>query len=86
MIVYEKLPTGVRVRVRRLVWRRVEARLYTSCGVFTVNDDTFRAHWDSADTYAGLHEGWTYDLDTAGFRVPILSKFPNMLDAREVEW
>lgn len=57
-------------------------RVYTSCGVFNVADDLLSARFSSADTYASIEVGQTYDFDTRGIRFPILSKFPNVLEVK----
>lgn len=40
--------------------------------------------FDAADRYAALLPGRRYQLTTVGFRAPVLSLFPNVIDAREV--
>lgn len=48
-------------------------------------DDTFlRFHFDSSDVYALMlkNEGGTFDIDYYGWRVPFLSMYPNIYDAR----
>ena len=62
-----------------------EMRVYTSCGTFAVGDVLIRGQFDSADLYGSLAEGQTYDLTTIGWRVPILSMFPTIVEAEEVE-
>ena len=64
---------------------RVEARVYTSCGVFTVGDDWLRGKWSSADVYGALREGGRYDLTATGWRLPFFSRFPNIIDAQEIQ-
>ena len=39
-----------------------DMRVYTSCGVFTVQDMLFSGEFDSADKYASLDTGKTYTL------------------------
>ena len=58
-------------------------RVYTSCGTFAVGDVLIRGQFDSADLYGSLAEGKTYDLTTIGWRVPILSMFPTIIEAEE---
>lgn len=58
-----------------------EMRVYTSCGTFAVGDVWLRGHFDSADLYGSISEGKSYDLTTIGWRVPILSKFPTIIEA-----
>lgn len=63
-----------------------DARLYTEqCGVLHVSDSLLSWHFNSADTYAGVEEGHTYRVTTRGFRVPLFSMFPNVVDADEVD-
>lgn len=58
-----------------------DARLYTSCGVLAVADDPLRLHFASADVYAAVEPGQVYELTTVGWRLPLLSVFPNVLEA-----
>lgn len=60
-------------------------RVTTSCGTFVVADTLLpRLTFDAADRYGRLVEGRNYDLDVVGFRQPVLSTFPTILEAREV--
>ncbi|MFV0432848.1 MAG: hypothetical protein ACK5LO_02525 [Leucobacter sp.] len=56
-------------------------RVYTDCGVFKVADNLFEGQFNSADTYAQLKVGKTYDLETIGWRNGFLSMFPNIVSA-----
>lgn len=58
-------------------------RLYTDCGVLSVDDRAFAGHFSSAEVYAQIKEGHTYEFDLIGRRVPILSKFPNVMSVHE---
>lgn len=60
-------------------------RLATSCGTFSVEDEISQGQWNSADLYARIEVGKTYDFDAYGFRNGFLSAFPNVSDAVEVE-
>ena len=62
-----------------------DMRVYTDCGNFKVEDALFKGNFHSSDTYRSLKRGHTYELHTIGFRIPFLSEFPNILEAREVE-
>lgn len=62
-----------------------EKRLSTSCGVFTVEDELSQGDWNSADRYAQIEVGKTYDFDTYGFRNGFFSTFPNIAAATEVK-
>lgn len=55
-------------------------RVYTDCGVFTVEDELLRLHFSSADVYNALTPGATVDLTTVGWRVPLLTWFPNVIE------
>lgn len=62
-----------------------DARLYTDqCGVLHVSDSLLSWHFNSADTYASIKEGRTYEITTRGYRIPFFSMFPNVVDATEV--
>jgi hypothetical protein len=47
--------------------------------VFTVADNMFMGEYASADTYSGIEIGKTYDFETRGFRIPVLSQFENIV-------
>lgn len=52
--------------------------------VFQVADNIFIGQHASANTYAEIEIGKTYDLETRGSRVPVLSMFENIVGAKEV--
>ena len=61
-------------------------RIYTDqCGVLTVQDAMFYHNFHSADTYAKIQPGHTYEFHTIGFRVPFLSDFPNIVQVEEIK-
>lgn len=68
-------------RVRASQGAGSNMRVYTSCGQFEVKDTL--GHWDSADRYGSLVPGETYTLKTRGYRVPILSAFPIILEVKQ---
>lgn len=47
--------------------------------VFQVSDNWFAGQFASADTYAKIEVGKTYDFETRGMRIPILSSFENIV-------
>lgn len=58
-------------------------RVYTEdCGTLQVTDDLFHMRFDSADTYGAIKEGETYAFKTAGYRIPIFSLMPNILEMK----
>lgn len=67
-------------------YARSQHRIYTQqCGVLEVRDVALRWQHASADTYAALQPGHTYELTTVGWRIPLLSSFPVVVDTpREV--
>ena len=59
-------------------------RLSTSCGSYRVGD-TPAGGFNSWDTWSALEEGKSYDIRTGGFRVGILSMFPDVIEIREAK-
>ena len=59
-----------------------DMRVYTTCGVFSVQDMLFAGEFDSADKYASLDTGKTYTIDTTGYRIPLISSFPVIREVR----
>lgn len=60
-------------------------RIYTDqCDVLEVKDVALRLRFDSASLYNRVAAGRTYEFTTVGFRVPVVSMFPTVLDAKEV--
>lgn len=60
-------------------------RVYTdNCGVFVVGDSFLKGRWDAADDYSQIEVGKTYDFETIGFRIRLLSTFPNIIEAKEI--
>lgn len=58
-----------------------DMRLYTEeCGTLRVADSLLDGHWSSSDTYASIEPGNTYNFTTRGFRIPLLSMFPNVVE------
>jgi hypothetical protein len=60
-------------------------RVYTDCGIFNVEDAAFLGQWNSADTYAQIKVGKTYQFTTYGYRNGFLSQYPNITEAVEVK-
>lgn len=57
-----------------------DMRIYTDCGVYQVGDNFWTGTFSSADTYASIEVGETYDFYTVGWRFPLLSHFPLILE------
>lgn len=85
-IQYEGDSTGCTVTEKYVAisGKTSEKRLSTSCGVFKVEDELSQGDWNSADRYAQIVVGKTYDFETYGFRNGFFSAFPNIASATEV--
>ena len=59
--------------------------VFADKGVYCVKDTLLFWRWDSSDMYGSLHEGETYNIETVGWRVPLLSMYPNILEAKQVQ-
>ena len=53
--------------------------------VLTDSDCLFSLKFNSSDVYAALEEGKTYKFKVGGFRVHILSWYPNILECEKVK-
>jgi len=59
-------------------------RVYTDeCGTLEVSDVLLRGSFDSADIYAGIEPDHQYEFTTIGWRVPLFSMFPKIINAKE---
>lgn len=62
-----------------------DMRVYTrECGNLVVKDATFRKNFHSSDTYRKIQVGQRYEFTTIGYRIPFLSEFPNIVEAKAV--
>lgn len=59
--------------------------IYTSDEQFENTDSVVFWKWNSADVYQSIEEGKTYRVRVAGWRIPILSMFRNVLEVEEVD-
>jgi len=63
-----------------------DMRLYTEeCGILQVGDSWARGNFNSADDYAAIETGETYEFTTIGWRIPFLSMFPTVIEFRDAE-
>lgn len=58
--------------------------IYTDQGVYRNDDAVWRLKFDSSDVYGALDVGTRYDLKVYGWRIPILSRYPNIVSIKEV--
>ena len=60
-----------------------EWQVHTTDGdVYKVTDTLFRGRFDSSSLMAQLTEGQTYRIKYYGWRIPFLSEYPNILEAK----
>jgi hypothetical protein len=57
-------------------------RIYTSCGVFENTDSYWRNKHNSADLWAKVKPGETQQFHVVGWRFPLMSDFPNVLEVK----
>jgi len=58
-------------------------RVYTDKGVYVVEDSWAFLNFRAADRYGALKVGKTYDCTQAGWRVGLMSWFPNLISCKE---
>lgn len=58
--------------------------VFTDNEVFEVNDTIVFGRWNSSDLYNSLEKDATYKFTCAGWRVPFLSWYRNILKAEKV--
>lgn len=56
-----------------------EYLIYTSGGTFKDADSLISGKFSSSDLYGQLQIGHRYTLEVRGYRIPILSEYPNIL-------
>lgn len=60
-----------------------DMRVYTSdCGTLVVSDSLLDFTFSSSDTYSAIEVGSTYTFTTRGWRVPVFSMFPNIVEVK----
>ena len=58
--------------------------IYTKEGTYEITDTIAFWRFDSSDLYGKIEIGKTYDCEVAGWRVPFLSAYENIITAEEV--
>lgn len=53
--------------------------IYTSGGTFKDTDSMLAGKFSSSDLYGQLQTGHTYTLEVRGYRIPLMSEYPNIL-------
>lgn len=62
---------------------KCEYLVFTDEGTFKVVDSFLYGRFDSSDVYGRLDEDTRYRFDVAGFRLPFLSQYPNIVSTPE---
>ena len=57
----------------------------TEGNVYAVADELLLWKWDASDRWAKLEEGKTYRITFYGWRIHILSWYPNAIEIEEIE-
>lgn len=53
--------------------------VYTDKGTMKLEDDVLRGNWLSSDVYGSLRIDSTYTFTTSGYRIGLLSAYPNII-------
>lgn len=59
--------------------------VYTDDGTYEITDSLFWPRFDSSDLYGYIEVGKTYEFTVAGYRVPLLTMYPNIYEAEVKE-
>ena len=59
--------------------------VYTDNGTYEITDSLFWPRFDSSDLYGCIEVGKTYEFTVAGYRVPFLTMYPNIYEAKVKE-
>jgi hypothetical protein len=60
--------------------RSCEYLVWTDKGVFKNADETLGLKFDSSDVQGHLRVGGTYQVKVRGYRIPLLSQYPNIVE------
>lgn len=52
---------------------------------FEITDSIYPFRYNSSDLYGAIEVGGTYDFEVRGYRIPILSMYPNIYKASKLE-
>jgi len=56
--------------------------IFTDKGTFENTDSLLRGKFDSSDVYGRIQKGQQYDFTAQGFRQPVFSMYPNIIEVR----
>ena len=71
-------------RITETVGDRIESfyLVYTDKGTMKLEDDLFRGNFYSSDVYGKLKQDSTYTFKTSGYRIGVLSSYPNIIEVK----
>lgn len=52
----------------------------TNGNVYVIQDSLYLLSFDASDRYASIEIGRMYGITTIGWRIPVLSKYPNIIE------
>ena len=76
VIVTDKNIKNARNTSQYLVFTKLESG---ETKTFAISDNLIKWRWNSSDVYAEIEVGKTYQLEVIGWRVPILSRYENII-------
>lgn len=59
--------------------------VYNDITTYEISDSIVYMRFDSSDVYGKVTVGKTYEAKLQGFRLPILSMYPNIITLKEIE-
>lgn len=59
-----------------------EYLVFTDQGTFAIKDSFLIWRFDSSDVYGRIKDGQSYEAEVIGWRIPFLSMYPNIVEAR----
>jgi len=59
--------------------------IYTDVSEYKITDQFFYGKFNSSNLYGKLEIGKTYEFEIRGFRIPILSMYPNIKSYKEIK-
>lgn len=58
--------------------------IYTNDTTYEITDSLLKWRWDSSDLYGKIEVGATYEFKVGGYRIHLLSTYPNIYEAKRV--
>lgn len=76
VIVTDKDVQNNRKKSKYLVFTKLEDG---ETKTFSIEDSLAKWRWNSSDVYAEIEVGQTYQIEVIGWRIPIMSKYENIM-------